>query len=192
MADSLEDFARRRLEATGANTPSAEAREAERRATVRTNVRRAYGIPLVMGAIFFLGGLVTSSWAVALWLGLVDTDRRALLVLAFTGVSLLPVGLVFLWVSRGFRVPWHLATSGTRARAIVLSVESWGKATQRKYGPIVASTCKVRLAVQVDGGAPYETQAISVDQLHGALVPGQALSIFVDPASPARVLIAEP
>ncbi|MBL8918767.1 MAG: hypothetical protein JNJ54_07920 [Myxococcaceae bacterium] len=191
MADSLEDFARRRREEAGAD-PRPQEREAARRALVRANVRSSLLVQLGIGTVLTAVGLVAGAWATAIALGLVDGPRQALLPLAITAAVFVGFGAFLGWSSRGFRVHWDLSNTGTRARAIVISVRDGGTVARGRYGPVVVSTSRVRLAVQVEGGAPYETTALAVDQLHGTLRPGQALTVFIDPATPLRVFIDEP
>jgi hypothetical protein len=191
MADSLEDFARRRREAAGAPVGPVE-REAARRAAVRSNVRRARLLPLVFGAVIAVSGLVAAAWASAIALGLDVGPPAARLSLAITAVTFVGLGAFLVRFSGGFHVHFDLASTGTRARAIVISVSEGASAARRRSGPVVVSTSKVRLAVQAEGGAPYETTALAVDQLHGTVTPGSALTVFVDPAAPMRVFIAEP
>ncbi|MCU0696948.1 MAG: DUF3592 domain-containing protein [Myxococcaceae bacterium] len=191
MADPLEDFARRRIEAAG-GVPSAERLESIRRADARTNARRAFVLPLTVGIVFLVVGLLGTACAAALWWGLVPGDRRSVPVLLLVGFPLLATATVFIWAASRFQVHWYLADTGRRARAIVLSVERSFSASRRARGPTVLSTTRVRLAVQVDGGAPYETTTVTIDQVHGGLTVGQPLTVFVDAARPRRVFIAEP
>jgi hypothetical protein len=159
---------------------------------VRSNLRRARLLPLVFGAVIAVAGLVAAAWGSAIALGLDVGPRGARLSLAITAVTFVGLGAFLLRFSRGFHVHWDLASTGTSARAVVISVSDGASAARRRYGPVVVSTSRVRLAVQSDGGTPSETSALSVDQLHGTLTPGQSLTVFVDPAAPLRVFIAEP
>jgi hypothetical protein len=159
---------------------------------VRANVRSALLVPLGFAVVLTAVGLGAGAWATAIALGLDVGPRQATLPLGVTSAVFIGFGAFLGWVARGFRVHWELSKTGTRARAIVISVRDGGSAARGRYGPIIVSTSRVRLAVQSDGGTPYETSALSVDQLHGTLTPGQSLTVFVDPAAPLRVFIAEP
>jgi hypothetical protein len=78
-----------------------------------------------------------------------------------------------------------------RPRA-VLSTRKGGPRCRRSSGRgTIFSTDILRLAIQVPGGAPYETKTVIVNGVHGYPAVGGELRVFVDPRQPGRVLVAE-
>lgn len=184
--DPLHAYARRRMASQGAPTTPAEMRR-QQRAHLRRECEKAFWIAQVVG--LFMVGLGGVFIAVGLFQDL-EPARRATAAL-FTGMGIAVLGLLLALISRPFRVPWDLENQGRIARAVVVSLKSGPSLRQGKYGPAVVSIVKARLAVQVDGGPVYETEARTVLQLHGPLVPGQEIAVWVDPANPRRVLVCE-
>jgi hypothetical protein len=88
--------------------------------------------------------------------------------------------------------PWDLENKGRVARAVVVSLKPGTSVRKGKYGPVVATVAVARLAVQSNGAEVYETEARVVLQVHGPLVPGQEIRVWVDPANSRRVLVCEP
>lgn len=183
-------FVEARIRAAGGPVTPDEAMAAAR-SLARAQCVRYRWLTAGAGLLMLCGGVAGAAATVLLGAPLVGFPRILWSGPMIASVTIGLVGALFLSTSRSFAVHWDLATKGRAARAMVVNVEGGMNVRRGKRGPITMSVSTLRLAVELDGGEPYEVETVTVDQVHGYFAAGQALEVLVDPQNRLRVLARE-